>query len=461
MDQTPYDAIIIGAGMSGLAAGIRLARFDRRVCILERHTTIGGLNSFYRLGGRNFDVGLHAVTNFAPRASRRGPLPVLLRQLRLSWDDFALVPQIRSQIVFPGAALEFSNDRALVEAEIARVFPGQIDGFRRLVENLLDYDQLGVDGHQGSSRAALGAHLTDPLLVEMLLCPVLYYGGYREHDTDFQQFSILFRSIFLEGLGRPLAGVRTILKALTRQFKALGGELRLRSGVSRIVTSAGRVERVVLDNGEELEARRVMSSAGWQETMRLCDPPGLHEEEPRGQISLVESISILDTAPRKLGYERTIVFFNNAERLRYARPAGLIELSSGVICSPDNFAYDQPLGENAIRLTALANYDRWTALDEDEYRRAKRDAYDRMTAAAIRHVPDFRPHVVQTDVFTPRTIHRYTGHDGGALYGTPVKRYDGTTPLANLFICGTDQGLVGVIGAIMSGVTMANRHLLT
>ncbi|NLZ01808.1 MAG: FAD-binding protein, partial [Pirellulaceae bacterium] len=28
-----YDAIIIGAGMSGLAAGIRLAHFDQKVCI--------------------------------------------------------------------------------------------------------------------------------------------------------------------------------------------------------------------------------------------------------------------------------------------------------------------------------------------------------------------------------------------------------------------------------------------
>ena len=43
-----YDTIIIGAGMSGLAAGIRLAHFDQRVCILERHSAIGGLNSFYR-----------------------------------------------------------------------------------------------------------------------------------------------------------------------------------------------------------------------------------------------------------------------------------------------------------------------------------------------------------------------------------------------------------------------------
>ena len=33
-----YDTIIIGAGMSGLAAGIRLAYYEKRVCILERHT---------------------------------------------------------------------------------------------------------------------------------------------------------------------------------------------------------------------------------------------------------------------------------------------------------------------------------------------------------------------------------------------------------------------------------------
>ena len=57
-----YDTIIIGAGMSGLAAGIRLAHYDRSVCVLERHYTIGGLNSFYRLRGRDYDVGLHAVT---------------------------------------------------------------------------------------------------------------------------------------------------------------------------------------------------------------------------------------------------------------------------------------------------------------------------------------------------------------------------------------------------------------
>src|SRR5512146_374515 len=106
----PYDTIIIGAGMSGLAAGIRLAHFDRKVCILERHGVIGGLNSFYRRGGRNLDVGLHALTNYAPQGAKNRPLQRIMRQLRLAWEEFALVPQVGSAIRFPGVELNFTNE---------------------------------------------------------------------------------------------------------------------------------------------------------------------------------------------------------------------------------------------------------------------------------------------------------------------------------------------------------------
>lgn len=42
MKESHYDAVIIGAGMSGLAAGIRLAHFGKKVCIFERHNAPGG-----------------------------------------------------------------------------------------------------------------------------------------------------------------------------------------------------------------------------------------------------------------------------------------------------------------------------------------------------------------------------------------------------------------------------------
>jgi phytoene dehydrogenase-like protein len=455
-----YDTLIIGAGMSGLAAGIRLAYYDQRVCILERHTTIGGLNSFYRLGGRNYDVGLHAVTNFAPRGAKTGPLAKLLRQLRFRWDDLPLAPQVESAIAFPGVTLRFTNDFDVLRSEVRRTFPAERDRFERLVEQLADYDDLDLAASARSAREVLAATLSEPLLIEMLLCPVMFYGNAREHDMEWTQFSILFRSIFLEGLGRPLAGIRLLLKNLVRKFKSLGGELRLRAGVSRIAVEHGRAAKVVLDDGTELAARHVLSSAGWLETMRLCDDVSGVDEQAAGRLSFVETMSVLDRQPRDLGYTRTMVFFNDSNLFHWERPDGLVDARSGVVCSPNNFVYDEPLAEGLVRVTSLANFDRWQALSEPDYRLEKLRWYDRLVAAAVRHVPDFRQAVIATDTFTPTTIRRFTGHVNGAVYGAPQKRYDGRTHLENLFVCGTDQGLVGIVGSIISGITIANRHLL-
>jgi phytoene dehydrogenase-like protein len=457
-----YDSIIIGAGMSGLAAGIRLAYFGQRVCVLERHYAVGGLNSYYRLGRRNYDVGLHAVTNYRPKGDKRGPLARLLRQLRMVWDDFSLVPQMGSRIAFPGASLEFNNDAALLEDEVRREFPSQVDNFRKLQAEILDYGGIDSPAARASAREVVGRTITDPLLAEMLFCPIMLYGSASEQDMEFGQFSILFRSIFQEGLARPLAGIRLILKKLVQKFKLLGGELRLRAGVQRIAVEDGEVREIILDDGTPLSAKRVLSSAGWCETLRMCNALETQPAES-GQLSFVESVSTLKTQPRDLGYRHTMVFFNDSERFHWQRPDELADVRSGVICSPDNFCYDgaPAVGEGTLRLTALANFDRWAGLDPESYQQEKRRWYERMAESAIRFIPDFRSHVVDVDVFTPKTIRRFTGHDNGAVYGAPKKRYDGTTPLKNLFICGTDQGLVGIIGALISGITMANRHLLS
>jgi len=455
-----YDTIIIGAGMSGLAAGIRLAHYDRRVCLLERHTTIGGLNSFYRLGGRNYDVGLHAMTNFTPKGARKGPLARMLRQLRFQWDDLGLVQQLGSRIAFPGISLEFNNDFEFLRSQIHEKFPAEKDNFNRLLGAVADYDDFDPATAESSAREVVGRYLRDPLLIEMLFCPLMFYGSARENDIDFAQFCILVRSIYYEGLARPTAGIRSILKQLVRRFRSLGGELRLRAGVNRLHVENGRVEGVVLDDGTELAARNVVSSAGWLETMRMCDDVSEPDESRAGQLSFVETISVLDRPPRDLGFNHTTVFFNNADKFTWQKPDDMVDLRSGTICSPNNFQYATEPEESMIRVTSLANFDRWAALSADEYRLAKLRWYDEISAAAAGFIPDFRGAVIDTDTYTPMTIRRFTGHINGAVYGAARKVYDGTTHLGNLFLCGTDQGFVGIVGALLSGITMANRHLL-
>ncbi len=457
-----YDTIIIGAGMSGLAAGIRLAHYDKRVCILERHSVVGGLNSFYRRRGRHLDVGLHAITNYAAKGSRLGPLTRLLRQLRMAWEDLSLSQQIGSAVAFPGVSLRFNNDFEYLASEVRRHFPDEKDNFRRLSNEICDYDQIGQPHTRRSARDFVAERIRDPLLANMLLCPILFYGGSRQHDLEFGEFSVLFRSIFKEGFARPLAGVRLILDRMLEKFKTLGGELRVKSGVRRIAVKNDVVQKVVLDDGTELEAKNVLSSAGWKETMRMCDETPEETLAPDlGRLTFVEAISFLDKTPISLGHDRTIVFFNDSERFHYEIPRDLVDLRSATICSPNNFVYPEPLKDNLIRITALANFDRWAELSEEEYALAKLRWYDRMTAAAARFIPDFRGSVVDTDMFTPLTIRRYTGHERGSVYGSTEKRYDGSTPMKNLFICGNDQGLVGIVGTILSGISVANQHLLS
>lgn len=461
--MTHYDTIIIGAGMSGLAAGIRLAHYDQKVCVLERHTTIGGLNSFYRMNGRDYDVGLHAVTNFTPAGAKKGPLARLLRQLRFKWEDFELSEQCGSAIAFPSARLRFNNNIDLLKSEVAREFPSQRDNFEKLLGQLADYDDLNQENFGGSAREFLKATITEPLLIEMLLCPLMWYGNAREDDMDYGQLCIMFRSIFMEGFARPFKGVRLILRALVRRFRSLGGELKLRSGVARIKVDGERAVGVVLDNGTELTANRILSSAGIVETQRLCED--ITEETPAraGQLSFIESISVLDCQPKQIGFGETIVFYNDSDTFHWRKPTdSLCDLRTGVVCSPNNYMYpdDVNLNDGIMRLTTIANFDRWMALSEEDYARQKCWWYDRSVASAVRFVPDFRAHTIDTDVFTPKTIRRFTWHDNGAVYGAPEKKLDGTTHLKNLFLCGTDQGFVGIIGSIVSGISMANMHCL-
>src|SRR5690606_15794940 len=141
-----FDVAIIGAGMSGLAAGIRAAHFGKRVVILEQHNAPGGLNSFYAKDGRQYDVGLHAMTNYAPPQARGAVLGKILRQLRIDRDQLDLIEQRRSRIAFPSADLLFGNDPELLASEVGRVFPAEADGFRRLAAAARDYPDADLVG---------------------------------------------------------------------------------------------------------------------------------------------------------------------------------------------------------------------------------------------------------------------------------------------------------------------------
>ena len=292
-------------------------------------------------------------------------------------------------------------------------------------------------------------------------------------------FVILFKSLYEEGFARPEGGVRTILDLLRGRYQELGGELRMKRGVKRILHEDGRVTGVEIEKitgadahseplpaGEDavLEAPIVLSSAGYLETLGLVDGATLpHDDDfPQGKLSYMETILVLDEQPRALGIDQTIVFFNDSEKFSYRAAEDYADLRSGVICASNNFAHkDDVPPEGLLRVTSLASWDKWSALGRPEpYAGMKQVWHDKQVETLLRYVPDVRPRVVFSDCFTPRTVHHFTRHLRGAIYGAPKKVRTGLTPYAGLFICGTDQGFLGIIGSMLSGISIANARVL-
>jgi phytoene dehydrogenase-like protein len=315
--------------------------------------------------------------------------------------------------------------------------------------------------------------ITDPLLEDMLFCPLMYYGSAQEHDMEFGQFAIMFKALFLEGFSRPLDGVRVILRVLVEKYRAAGGERRMKCGVKQIIAQRGRASALMLDDGSEITADHVISSIGGPETELLLNTTGAAGTADivakAGHLSYVETITVLNRQPTALGWGNdTIVFFNDSPRFTYERPTEQVDLRSGVICLPNNFDFPsgQQLPEGLFRCTGLANYDRWVNLPEEDYQADKKRWYAAITAGAERFLPALpeanalERATVATDMFTPRTITRFTGHLAGAIYGSPFKHRQGRTALANVYLCGTDQGFLGIVGAMLSGISMANYHIL-
>ncbi len=454
-----YQLVIIGAGLSGLASGIRAARFGLKTLILEQHSLPGGLNSYYFRKGFLLETGLHAMTNYAEVGDKRAPLNRLFRQLKLSRKKFATHQQFSSLVRFPQTALKFSNEIGLLQADIDESFPHCRDSFQDLLNAIADFNPF-APAPWSSARQFLSERLPDPLLIDMLLLPLMVYGNSEEHDMDLGQFVIMFRSIFLEGFFRPDDTMKEFLAMLVEHYKGFGGELRYKSRVDSVKLEGETVKGVQIAGGDYVSCDTLLSTVGAPGTAKLVDWPK-ESLEYEGKMSFVESISVLPVAQRpELKADHTIIFYNNRQDLSYCRPLKAINPDWGVICFPDNF---QNLPEQdffQVRITNAANYEIWKQASHEEYQQLKVDAEAESFAAVSEIIGNYQENRVYHDSFTPLTIERFTAKAQGAVYGSPIKIKDGLTPYNNLFIAGTDQGFLGIVGAMLSGVTIVNQQIL-
>lgn len=458
-----YPFLVIGGGLSGLAAAIRVARFHPNVLLLEKHSRLGGLNSYFYRNHTLYETGLHAITNYAGPRDKKAPLNRLLRQLKLKRQQFSFCEQYQSEVVFrDGETLKFSNDFNLLQSEIKKKFPQCHLQFQKLLLFLTDFDPFPPRPFSSAKRFLLDL-LGDPLLVDMMLCPLMYYGSSHENDMDLSQFAIMFRAIYLEGMFRPGESIKEFLGVLKTHFTGLGGEIRLRCAVEDIIHHNNRAVGVRLTTGEEILSDYLLSTIGSEETEALLEPATNITKASPNRLGFVETIYQLPAIDHAhLPLDRTIIFYNDGTKFTYANPKDFVDFSSGVICFPGNFQGLAAKKFIEIRSTHLANYQKWKELSYDGkgYKQKKKDTSKRSSRCLENIIGGFTPNIVYENSFTPVTIERYTSKKCGAIYGNPNKIKDGHIGFKNLFLAGTDQGFLGIIGSMLSGVSIVNQHIL-
>lgn len=454
-----FDAIVIGGGLSGMGAALRLALCGRRVLLLERHSRLGGMNSWYERGGLTLDTGLHALTNYAPENDSKAILNQVLRQLRIRRNTLGLCPQKRSRIVFRNGELLLNNDYEAFAAQVKERFPQDASGFDALSDKILREGYSSAERVWCSANGVLAEHLSSELLRDMLRFPIMYYGDASADDMDFGAFATMYRSVFMEGFSRPLGGMRQFLGAFEERLKNSGVELSLGTGVKELLfDGAGAVRGVLTDNGEEISTANVISTIGAFETARLCGASASTRlmQVPAGEIGFLEAIFTLPKTPAEYGWEDAILFACRTESFRFAPPEG-DAVESMLVCAPGNYIGTEGDEARMLRLSTIVRPQDWLEANAEDYKVRKRSLVEKLRECLAEYSPAMADELVLVDAFTPKTIRRWTGHANGAIYGSPTKFGGFESGVSRLQIAGTDQGLLGITGSMLSGILAANR----
>jgi phytoene desaturase len=279
---SPPEAVVIGAGLGGLASAMRLGAKGYRVTVIDKLDEPGGRGSSITQGGHRFDLGPTIVT-----------VPQGLRDLWAACGrdfdaDVTLVPmdpfyEIRWE---DGSTFTMGDGEERMRAEVARLNPGDVAGYERFLKDAERRYEFGYEGlgrrpmHKfldllkvlptfGMLRADRSVHahaarrFRDPRLQFAFSFHPLFIGGDPFHVTSMYILVSHLEKAF--GVHYAQGGVQAIARAMVKVIEDQGGRVLMNTEVDAILAERGRASGVRLKGGRELRAPVVVSNAdpGW------------------------------------------------------------------------------------------------------------------------------------------------------------------------------------------------------
>ena len=296
------DTVVIGGGVGGLSAALRLAGAGTEVVVLERASEPGGKMRAVRVGGRDIDAGPTVLTmrsvferlwadaglDFHASVPTR-PLEILARH---AWTDGSTLdlfadPARSAEAIraFAGpreasAFLRFHRRAQTIYETVREPFieaetPGILAGLSNTGPRGL-WKLMKIDWHRSLWRS-LGSDFSDLRLRQLFARYATYYGS-----SPFQAPGTLSLIAAVEqaGVWRVEGGMIALARATTAAIERLGGVVHCNTDVVRIETDADGVSGVRCADGRTFRCRNVVFngseaalSAGLLDDVRRPRPP--------------------------------------------------------------------------------------------------------------------------------------------------------------------------------------------
>jgi len=259
-------AIVIGAGFGGLALAIRLQSAGVETTLVEARDKPGGRAYFWEKDGFTFDAGPTVITD-----------PACLRELwALSGHDMAedvtlapVSPFYRLQWA-DGTSFDYTNDDVVLNAEIARLEPEDVAGYRKFLEYSAGvyhegYEKLGhvafldfasmikaapsLARYQAwrSVYSMVSSFVKSEYLRQALSFHTLLVGG--NPFTTSAIYALIHKLERDGGVWFAMGGTNKLVAGMVTHFERLGGVLRLNDPVTHIATLGDRATGVTTASG--------------------------------------------------------------------------------------------------------------------------------------------------------------------------------------------------------------------